>query len=699
MNRWKIAAQFLLWLTAVSVTFAACKLGADIETIRAHIDADRNPPYTVTFNANGGSPVPAQTVKKGNKATAPQGLTRSGHTFDDWFTDNETFLYRWNFNTPVTENITLYAQWVKGVVSSIGVELVWVPGGSFDMGKELNPASGYGDVTPVHPVTLSGFLMGETEVTQAQWLAVMGWLPDGLTASGYGVGDKCPVYFVRWYDAVEFCNALSEREGLTPAYTVSGTNVTWNRTATGYRLPTEAEWEYAAKGGNGTPGNYTYAGNNSADEVAWHSGNSSSTQEVGAKKPNGLGLHDMSGNVYEWCWDWYDSYSSEPQSDPEGASSGSGRVGRGGSWYSSAEFVRSADRRSNAPGSLTGSRDFGFRLVRSSEVTANAETPNIIVQPINGAYLLNDPASPLMVQASVSDGGTLSYQWYSNTLNSNSGGTLISGAQAPIYTPPTNAVGTVYYYAVVTNTNNGVNGIRTATVASAAVVVGVIEVPIDVGMVWVPGGSFEMGRNMGTGGGSDTTPVHTVTLTTGFYMGKYEVTQAQYQAVMGTNPSSFTGENLPVETVSWYDAVEFCNVLSEIEGFTPYYTINKTEGSDPNNTNTSDPYRWLVTRNTTATGYRLPTEAQWEYAAKGGNPDAAGWVGYTYAGSDDPNEVAWYGDNSGSTTHAVGTKNPNGLGLYDMSGNVWEWCWDWYESYSSDAQTDPEGASSGSNRV
>jgi len=217
-------------------------------------------------------------------------------------------------------------------------------------------------------------------------------------------------------------------------------------------------------------------------------------------------------------------------------------------------------------------------------------------------------------------------------------------------------------------------------------------------MVRVPGGSFQMG-NPDT---SDERPVHTVTLT-GFYMGKYPVTQAQYQSVMGSNPSYFSSdpasgevqENRPVECVSWYDAIEFCNALSIKEGLSPYYTIDEVN-KDPNNTNGWDDMKWTVTCNSMANGYRLPTEAQWEYAAKGGNGTPGN---YTYAGSNTVGDVAWYYNNSNNMTHEVGKKQPNGLGIYDMSGNVWEWCWDWYKGYSSGAQTDPQGAASGDYRV
>lgn len=214
-------------------------------------------------------------------------------------------------------------------------------------------------------------------------------------------------------------------------------------------------------------------------------------------------------------------------------------------------------------------------------------------------------------------------------------------------------------------------------------------------MVAVKGGTFTMGATseQGSDAYNCERPTHSVTLDD-YYIGKFEVTQELWEAVMGSNPSSFKGSKLPVEQVSWYEAVEFCNRLSEERGRSPYYSIEKSR-KDPNNKNEDDALKWTVRVNPNADGFRLPTEAEWEYAARGGNRSKH----YKYSGSSSINDVAWYNGNSGSETHAVGTKSPNELGIYDMSSNVWEWCHDWYGSYGSGSQTNPQGPSSGSHRV
>ena len=221
-------------------------------------------------------------------------------------------------------------------------------------------------------------------------------------------------------------------------------------------------------------------------------------------------------------------------------------------------------------------------------------------------------------------------------------------------------------------------------------------------MVYVEGGTFTMGctEEQEADCFNDESPAHEVTVNS-FYMGKYEVTQGEWESLMGENPSHFSdcGSNCPVENVAWYGVVVYCNRLSEQAGLTPcYYSDNEftnvygKSGQTWSLPNAGEVY-WQIAAN----GYRIPTEAEWEYAARGGMQSE----GYKFAGGNDVSAVAWYSDNSSSSTHAVGGKAPNELGLFDMSGNVSEWCWDWWDSnyYSESIRCQPQGPNSGTLRV
>ena len=455
-----------------------------------------------------------------------------------------------DLNTNIEFKGKTYIETAKG----LNIKMIYVEGGTFAMGSN----SGDDDEKPVHNVTLDSYYIGETEITQAQWRAVMGSNPS------YFTGDNRPVERVSWDDAQAFCKKLSELTGRC------------------YVLPTEAQWEYAARGGNQSKG-YIYSGSDNIDEVATCRSNSENDHSnVKSKKPNKLGIYDMSGNVYEWCSDWYGNYSTSSQINPQGPKSGSNRVLRGGSWRNHAGSCRVANRGDGNPSSTYS--NFGFRVacLPGNATSTAIETPKWVDIKI------------------VKD------------LNTN-----------------IESKGKIY--------------IETAK-------------ELNLKMIYVKGGTFAMGS---TSGSDDEKPVHNVTLDS-YYIGETEITQAQWYTVMGFNPSEWTGDNRPVECVSWHDAQEFCRKLSELTG----------------------------------KRYVLPTEAQWEYAARGGNQSK----GYTYSGSNNIDEVAKCGSSSGGHSN-VKSKNPNELGIYDMSGNVWEWCSDWKDLYSSSSQTNPQGPNSGDYRV
>jgi formylglycine-generating enzyme required for sulfatase activity len=439
--------------------------------------------------------------------------------------------------------------------------MVLITGGEFLMGSNKIP----NDEEPVHNVTLNSFYIGKFEVTQAEWKAVIGKNPSLYR------GDNLPVENVNWYDAVEFCNKKSNIEGLAPCYKGSGHQITCNFAANGYRLPTEAEWEYACQGGSKSRGCH-YSGSNNPGEIAWYESNSGyKTQPVGQKQPNELGIYDMSGNVWEWCWDRYDKnyYKTSVSDNPKGPSTGESRSYRGGGSNSRKMWLRSHTRFNQAPEYKYF--DLGFRLVKNA-----------------------------------------------------------SGKGKP-----------------------------------------------PGGMVLVKGGTFKMGSSKGKNGEKS---VHPITVST-FYIGKFEVTQEEWKAVMKKNPAHRKGSICPMHYIDWYEAVEYCNRRSRIERLTPCYAGKNDH----------------ITCNFEANGYRLPTEAEWEYAASGGLLSRH----YKYSGSNDANEVAWYIENLVIFFQPVGQKKPNELGIYDMSGNVCEWCWDWYDFdyYKNSPETNPAGPMSGIRRV
>lgn len=509
-------------------------------------------------------------------------------------------------------------------VNGVSFSMVAVEGGTFMMGateeQGNNVESGE---KPPHQVTLSGYYICQTEVTQALWVAVMGNNP-----SCFNDDLQRPVESVGWWDCQMFICKLNKLTGKT------------------FRLPTEAEWEFAARGGIKSQG-YKFAGSNNLDEVAWYGNNCTQcTHKVAQKQPNELGLYDMSGNVYEWCQDWHGYFSDVAQNNPTGPTEGLDRIGRGGCWLNpmtncrvSSRFATGPDNSDNYMG-LRLSMDYDnsskFRL---SETVVEIETGcSRVVNILNGSgnYCVEGPLE--MVNVDI-----------------NNEQLIMTGK----------AVGTnsITLIDINTGSQTTITFIIKESVNEMFTVNGV-----SFKMVAVEGGTFTMGAtDDDTEAWDNEKPAHQVTLSS-YAIGETEVTQALWLAVMGNNPSYFTSANgytddlnRPVEFVSWYDCQAFIANLNELTGKT----------------------------------FRLPTEAEWEFAARGGNKSQS----YKYAGGNTLEDVAWCYYNSSSTPHPVATKNPNELGLYDMSGNVWEWVQDWYGNYSSDAQTNPTGPASGTIRV
>ena len=540
--------------------------------------------------------------------------------------------------------------------SAVKLEMVLIPAGEFLMGSPREDHDAFSNEEPQQRVRITRpFYLGKYPVTQEQWRVVMGDNPSDFK------GPKNPVEQVSWNDCQRFLRKLN-------AMSRPGGGV--------FQLPSEAQWEYACRAGSAT--RYCFGDNEPGlGEYAWYEANSGGqTHPVGGKKPNAWGLYDMLGNVWEWCADWYeapyrtlcrDGYQTRwHPDDPAGPAEGSLRVLRGGSWRNPARGCRSANRDNARPGSRCGS--LGFRVGQAWADTGNALrlAEAIKLQPI--AVQIVEPGKLLSVVVTVKDAekwnGKLHYDLAPNCL---AGATIDSKAGVFTWTPLEDQKIGKYDLTVEVRGPWGQTDRTMLTITVARQISFDLGGGVKLEMILIPAGDFIMGSpDSDLRAQLDEKPPHRVRITKPFYLGKYLVTQEQWEAVMGNNPSRFKGAKNPVEQVTWDDCRLFLDKL------------NAKFASQSGR-------------------YRLPTEAQWEYACRAGSttyyPFGDDWRGL--------GGYAWHGDESRGTTHPVGGKKPNAWGLYDMIGNVWEWCADWYggEYYAGSPTRDPTGPATGSLHV
>jgi formylglycine-generating enzyme required for sulfatase activity len=554
-----------------------------------------------------------------------------------------------DFGTVTTQTISLEVENTH-TVASAGIEMIWCPPGTFMMGSPTSETGREADETQ-HQVTLTnGFYLGKYEVTQAQYETVMTGNPQGLNAkpSRWSNNNDRPVEQVSWNDVQVFLSRLNDMEqtaGRLPAG--------WK-----YVLPTEAQWEYACRAGTTTA--YSW-GNDINSSRANYNQNIGQTVNVGQYAANPWGFFDMHGNVWEWVHDWKADYPGGSQTDPEGPLNGSSRVFRGGALHQGKSHLRSANRNSKKPNHYMSVG--GFRIALR-KLQPDSNNPGI--QLTGGDTITHSQGIPFTepgVEAHDARDGNITDQIVvTGTVDMNSTGTYL------------------LTYTVQDGAGNTTSTTRTVTVVGNSTVD--LNATVAMDLIWCPPGTFTMGSPSTEAGRGTNETEHNVSLTQGFYLGKFEVTQAQYEAVMtgvigdrNATPSNFHGNpDRPVEMVSWDDAQVFLTRLNEQQAG-------------------NLPVGW---------SYVLPTESQWEYACRAGTTTAYSW-GNTIASSN-----ANYNWDGGATdgndfkqTRDVGQYAANPWGFFDMHGNVWEWTADRFQAVypSGNPVVDPSGPASGSSRV
>jgi formylglycine-generating enzyme required for sulfatase activity len=521
------------------------------------------------------------------------------------------------------------------VPSANNLEMIFCPPGTFLMAD-----------IPGYEVTLTnGFYLGKYEVTQAQYEAVMTGNSEGLNAkpSRWPNNNDRPVEKVSWNDVQVFLSRLNDME-----QTAGRLPVGWK-----YVLPTEAQWEYACRAGTTT---YYSWGNDINSSHANYDRIINQTVNVGQYDPNPWGFFDMHGNVGEWVNDWYGDINTEIKINPEGVALGSKRFFRGGHFYSVGNYRKASRRFFPLGESLPWS--IGFR-VSLQNLPADTANPELTIK--GSEYLSHSQGLPFIepgVEAHDARDGNITDQIVvTGTVDMNSTGTYL------------------LTYTVQDGAGNSATTTRTVTVVGNRSVD--LNATVAMDMIWVPAGTFTMGSpTTEAGREASKEQEHNVSLTQGFYLGKYEVTQAQYEAVIGINPSEFNATpskwhgnpDRPVEKVSWDDAQVFLTRLNEQQAG-------------------NLPAGW---------SYVLPTESQWEYACRAGTTTAYSW-GATITSS---NANYNYG-NDANQTLIFGQYASNPWGFFDMHGNVWEWTADWFQTAypAGNPVIDPTGPASGSTRV